>query len=166
MSSFLDDSCVSAQFSSADGAHSGSPSIQALSETYRDVLQALRLAGFSDFEDIITALPELDVSKHKKYCLQKVEALPSSFTALAASRPWLLFWSVRALSLLGHELTMTFKRQCIRLLALCQSASGGFGGGPGQLPHLAPSYAACAALFEMLALSLLFNSLFCVFYHR
>jgi protein farnesyltransferase subunit beta len=149
MSLFSDDACFSAQNLQADSSHMGSLSIQALDETYRAVLEALRIAGFSDFEDMLSALPELNISKHKKYCLQKVEALPASFTALAASRPWLLFWSVRALSLLGHDLPIAFKRKCIRLLALCQSASGGFGGGPGQLPHLAPSYAACAALCEM-----------------
>jgi protein farnesyltransferase subunit beta len=149
MSSFLDDGCLSAQDFSVDGFQSGSQSTQALDDTYRAVLQALQDAGFSDFEDLATALPELDVRSHKKYCLQKLEALPSSFTALSASRPWLLFWSLRALSLLGHELPIAFKRKCIHLLSLCQSTSGGFGGGPGQLPHLAPSYAACATLCQM-----------------
>ena len=28
----------------------------------------------------------------------------------------------------------------------CQSTEGGFGGGPGQYPHLAPTYAAVNAL--------------------
>lgn len=31
-------------------------------------------------------------------------------------------------------------------LGLCQSPKGGFGGGPGQMPHLAPTYAAVNAL--------------------
>ena len=31
-------------------------------------------------------------------------------------------------------------------LASCQHGDGGFGGGPQQLPHLAPTYAAVAAL--------------------
>ncbi len=34
----------------------------------------------------------------------------------------------------------------ISFLRSCQAASGGFGGGPSQLPHLAPTYAATAAL--------------------
>ncbi len=34
-------------------------------------------------------------------------------------------------------------------LGLCQCAGGGFGGGPGQLAHLAPTYAAVAALAEL-----------------
>ena len=149
MTSSLGDSCLSAPNLPLDGFPESSPSIQSLDDTYRAVLQALQAAGFSDFDDIISALPALDAPSHKKYCLQKLELLPSSFTALAASRPWLLFWSLRALSLLGHEIPIDFKRRCIRLLMLCQSASGGFGGGPGQLPHLAPTYAACAALCQM-----------------
>lgn len=35
---------------------------------------------------------------------------------------------------------------CIDTLRRCQHRGGGFGGGPGQLPHLAPSYAAVNAL--------------------
>ena len=34
-------------------------------------------------------------------------------------------------------------------LSSCQSPDGGFGGGPQQLPHLAPTYAALAALTEL-----------------
>ena len=37
----------------------------------------------------------------------------------------------------------------IRFLRSCQAASGGFGGGPLQLPHLAPTYAATAALVSL-----------------
>lgn len=33
-----------------------------------------------------------------------------------------------------------------QFLELCQSPDGGFGGGPGQYPHLAPTYAAVNAL--------------------
>lgn len=34
-------------------------------------------------------------------------------------------------------------------LGSCQSPDGGFGGGPQQLPHLAPTYAALAALTDL-----------------
>ena len=37
----------------------------------------------------------------------------------------------------------------INFLRSCQAASGGFGGGPLQLPHLAPTYAATAALVTL-----------------
>lgn len=34
----------------------------------------------------------------------------------------------------------------VKLLSLCQADSGGYAGGPGQLPHLAPTYAAVMTL--------------------
>jgi protein farnesyltransferase subunit beta len=34
----------------------------------------------------------------------------------------------------------------IIMIYRCQSPKGGFGGGPGQYPHLAPTYAAVNAL--------------------
>ena len=37
----------------------------------------------------------------------------------------------------------------INFLKSCQAASGGFGGGPLQLPHLAPTYAATAAMVSL-----------------
>jgi protein farnesyltransferase subunit beta len=37
----------------------------------------------------------------------------------------------------------------VRFLGGCQDADGGFGGSPGQLPHLAPTYAAVATLLSM-----------------
>ena len=37
----------------------------------------------------------------------------------------------------------------IDFLAHCQDAEGGFGGGPSQLPHLAPTYAAVASLVTL-----------------
>nr|XP_048711679.1 protein farnesyltransferase subunit beta isoform X1 [Caretta caretta] len=38
------------------------------------------------------------------------------------------------------------KSSVCQFLSRCQSPSGGFGGGPGQHPHLAPTYAAVSAL--------------------
>lgn len=37
----------------------------------------------------------------------------------------------------------------VHFLQRCQDPGGGFGGGPGQLPHLAPSYAAVATLVTL-----------------
>ena len=41
------------------------------------------------------------------------------------------------------------EEEVVAFLARCQSAGGGFGGGPGQLAHLAPSYAATCALLTI-----------------
>jgi hypothetical protein len=37
----------------------------------------------------------------------------------------------------------------VEFLNLCQDPTGGFSGGPGQLPHLAPTYAAVLALVTL-----------------
>ena len=37
-------------------------------------------------------------------------------------------------------------RRVVSTLATCQHPEGGFGGGPGQMAHLAPTYAAINAL--------------------
>lgn len=66
--------------------------------------------------------------------------------ALDASRPWLVYWIVHALELMHVQLDQVLKRQVVDFLAKCQNPSGGFGGGPGQMSHLAPTYAAVNAI--------------------
>ena len=53
-----------------------------------------------------------------------------------------------ALALLGESLPPDLADDVVSS-ALCQHPDGGFGGGPGQMPHLAPTYAATACLAEI-----------------
>lgn len=39
--------------------------------------------------------------------------------------------------------------QVVAFLSSCQHPEGGYGGGPGQLAHLAPTYAAVSALLTL-----------------
>jgi protein farnesyltransferase subunit beta len=67
-----------------------------------------------------------------------------------ASRPWICYWILHSLALLNLPLPPTPSRQSIvEFLAVCQHPNGGFGGGPFQLPHLATTYAAVAALVTL-----------------
>lgn len=76
--------------------------------------------------------------------------LPNGYIGLDASRPWLVFWIVHSLALLNAPLPQEVDSSAIvAFLARCQDAAGGFGGGPGQLPHLAPTYAAIATLVTL-----------------
>lgn len=94
---------------------------------------------------------------HTAYLLSGLDSLPAGYASLDASRPWLVYWILHALSLLGRtfepdaapqdRLPVALAERCVSLLAACQHPSGGFGGGPGQEPHLAPTYAAVNALF-------------------
>ena len=68
---------------------------------------------------------------------------------LDASRPWLVFWNVHALALLGHCVDAALSSKIVAFLRSCRTAEGGYAGGPGQLAHLAPTYAAVMALCEL-----------------
>ena len=72
--------------------------------------------------------------------------LSQGYECLDASRPWLVYWLLHSLELLGEELNEEEKAQIVGFLQRCQDPSGGFAGGPGQVAHLAPTYAAVNAL--------------------
>eukprot|EP00850_Spirogloea_muscicola_P005961 SM000028S10055 [mRNA] locus=s28:140582:144993:+ [translate_table: standard] len=65
---------------------------------------------------------------------------------VCASRPWVCYWILHSLALLGHRLERRLVDSCAAFLARCQHPEGGFGGGPGQMAHLATTYAAVCAL--------------------
>lgn len=68
------------------------------------------------------------------------------YECLDSSRPWLLYWILNAGALLGHRFDDTLLERVIGFLVRCRCPGGGFGGGPGQIAHLAPTYAAVSAL--------------------
>ena len=76
------------------------------------------------------------------------EPLKPSYISLEASRPWIAYWILHALDLLGQrELILEkFSESVPGMLGRCQYPTGGFGGGPYQYPHLATTYAAVSAL--------------------
>jgi prenyltransferase beta subunit len=65
---------------------------------------------------------------------------------LDCSRPWLCFWILHSLHILGVRLEDEDYSKIVCFLSKCQAPEGGFGGGPGQLPHLASTYAAVNTL--------------------
>ncbi|CAI5461577.1 unnamed protein product [Closterium sp. Yama58-4] len=87
--------------------------------------------------------------RHVRFLLKGLDHLSSSYASLDASRPWLVFWIVHSLSLLQHPLDASLAARCADTLRRCQHPEGGFGGGPGQLAHLATTYAAVAALLTV-----------------
>lgn len=70
--------------------------------------------------------------------------------SLDASRPWLIYWIIHSFAILDAELDPRGRQRAVSTLAHCRpspdSPRGGFGGGPGQRPHLATTYAAVLAL--------------------
>ncbi|KAJ3434365.1 protein farnesyltransferase subunit beta [Anaeramoeba flamelloides] len=94
---------------------------------------------------------KLSRNLHKKYLLNSLKGLSESNQALDASIPWLIYWTLHSLDILGvldseefakEFIQKGFVKKAISTLSWCQSKDGGFGGGHLQLPHLAPTYAA------------------------
>lgn len=80
------------------------------------------------------------------------EGYPSAYVSLDSSRPWLVYWSLHALSLLGA--LPSDPAQVDRIIDTISGfqvpIEGGFGGGDQQVTahyaHLAPTYASLSAL--------------------
>ncbi|GLG96877.1 Protein farnesyltransferase subunit beta [Gryllus bimaculatus] len=90
--------------------------------------------------------PSLFRGKHVSYLKKCLFYLPNSYECLDASRPWLCYWILHSLELLEETLDAEDRSKIALFIGRCQSPDGGFGGGPGQHPHLAPTYAAVNAL--------------------
>eukprot|EP01147_Barroeca_monosierra_P003192 gene3192-5921_t len=88
----------------------------------------------------------LTIDSHLQYAARSLNKLSSAFECLDASRPWLIYWNLNTYVLLGGLISEKLANSVIETLSLCQSEQGGFGGGIGQLPHTAPTYAAINAL--------------------
>lgn len=92
----------------------------------------------------------LQRGRHARFAAAGAGRLPASFASLDASRPWITYWVLHSLALLEAPLPEGLAPDDITsFLAACAAAGGGYGGGPGQLPHLAPTYASVAALLTL-----------------
>ncbi len=79
-----------------------------------------------------------------------LEGHPSAYVSLDSSRPWLVYWSLHALSLLD-AVPMDESERIIQTIASFQvPIEGGFGGGDQQFSahyaHLAPTFASLSAI--------------------
>jgi len=85
---------------------------------------------------------------HIYYLVRALHALGEGYTSLDASRPWIVYWVVHSLDLLGtlHQLPPSMIERILDFLSRCQHPDGGFGGGPGQISHVAPTFASVMTL--------------------
>ncbi|KOS19933.1 Protein farnesyltransferase subunit beta [Escovopsis weberi] len=90
-------------------------------------------------------VPRLDRQRHARFLHTQLGRLPAGFVGADASRPWMMYWSLAGLSLLGEDVD-AYRARLVRTARLMQNATGGFGGGFGQTSHLATSYATVLAL--------------------
>lgn len=75
--------------------------------------------------------------------------LGPSYQVLDANRPWICYWLLHSIALLGQSVDPELEDGIVDFLKRCQDKNGGYGGGPGQLPHLATTYAAVNALMTL-----------------
>ncbi|KAF9002448.1 terpenoid cyclases/protein prenyltransferase alpha-alpha toroid [Cyathus striatus] len=91
--------------------------------------------------------PELNKNAHLQYLVRNlVQGFPERYTSQDASQPWLLFWTLQGFSALQVAMDPGNRQKAIDTIMTWQHPDGGFGGGPGQAPHLLATYAAVSAL--------------------
>lgn len=90
--------------------------------------------------------PTLIRQRHVGFLKRSITHLSEAYECLDCSKPWLCYWILHSLEILGERLEDVEYSKIAGFLAKCQSPNGGFGGGPGQYPHLASTYAAVNAL--------------------
>lgn len=91
-------------------------------------------------------LPILNREDHISYLVGSIGSVSASYQGLDCSRPWMVYWILNSFSLLDFKLPHQIDDDIISFLTKCRSPDGGFGGGPGQFPHLATTYAAVNSL--------------------
>ncbi|TFK60670.1 terpenoid cyclases/Protein prenyltransferase [Pluteus cervinus] len=91
--------------------------------------------------------PALQKQLHMSFLVRNmVQGFPARYISQDASQPWLMFWTLQAFSILQVGLDPGNKQRAIDTVMSWQHPDGGFGGGPGQRPHLLPTYASVCAL--------------------
>ncbi|KAF2812618.1 terpenoid cyclases/Protein prenyltransferase [Mytilinidion resinicola] len=113
-------------------------------ETLDDILPFLEDNPY-DFELNSFGVPKLQRAQHVAFLRRALGNYPAQFAAMDAARPWLLYWSLQGLTCLGEDVS-EYRERVTYTFSAAQHPMGGFGGGHGQLPHLAGSYAAVLSL--------------------
>ncbi|GME47222.1 protein farnesyltransferase subunit beta [Neofusicoccum parvum] len=90
-------------------------------------------------------IPHLLRQEHLDYAADGLTDYPAPFVAMDASRPWIPYWSLFAISILGED-PSGYREGAVEMYRPLQHLSGGFGGGHGQSPHVICSYASVLAL--------------------
>ncbi|KAI0073085.1 terpenoid cyclases/Protein prenyltransferase [Panus rudis PR-1116 ss-1] len=117
-----------------------------LQSATENILKA-RIPGHALPTDSTPVQPTLQRQQHLRFLLRNlVQGFPARYVSQDASQPWLIFWTLQGFSVLGVGLDPTNKKKTVDTLLAMQHPEGGFCGGPGQFPHLLPTYAAVSAM--------------------
>lgn len=103
----------------------------------------------SKIDDIFAGSSEQDLNTHTRFLRMMLGvdgSLPSPFVKLDASHPWLVFWPLNSLELVGSPASPEEKARAAETILQLQNPDGGFAGGVGQSSHVIGTYAAIMAL--------------------
>ncbi|PHH65998.1 hypothetical protein CDD81_946 [Ophiocordyceps australis] len=105
------------------------------------------LAGRQEGQGAVNAqgVPHLFRDRHIKFLHKHLGPLPPQFMSADPSKPWILYWCLNALSLLGQDVAV-YRSRVVETVRPMQNKSGGFAGGFGQTSHLATTYAVVLSL--------------------
>lgn len=121
------------------------PTSDVQDETVEDCLKYL-LAGDKDATYNLNGIARLARDRHFRFLGSVLEhKFPGNFIGADASRPWFLYWCLSGLVLLGHDVGR-WRDGVVATAGSMQNEDGGFGGGCGQMSHLACTYATLLAL--------------------
>ncbi|KAL1591694.1 CAAX farnesyltransferase (FTase) subunit beta [Paraconiothyrium brasiliense] len=113
-------------------------------ETLEAVLPFLE-GNPNDFPLNEFGIPHLQREKHIKFLQKALGDYPAPFAMMDASRPWIVYWSLQGLSVLGYPIH-EYSERVIHTFKIAQHPNGGYGGNYGHLPHLAATYAAVLSI--------------------
>lgn len=101
---------------------------------------------FEQLSSMDPTLPYFYRKEHIRFLERSLRFLSTGYECLDSSRPWLIYWILQSAHLLNFTFSPEILSDVVKFLSNCRAVHGGFAGGPGQLPHLAPTYAAVLSL--------------------
>ncbi|POR34414.1 Protein farnesyltransferase subunit beta [Tolypocladium paradoxum] len=113
-------------------------------ETIEECLPFLLTGEGHDYRNA-HGIPHLYRDRHVKFLQKQLGNLPSMFKSADPSRPWIFYWCLAGLSLLGEDVD-SYRSRLIETVRPMQNETGGFAGGFGQTSHLATTYATVLSL--------------------
>ena len=90
-------------------------------------------------------VPHLERKRHIAFLHKSLKKLPAPYVAADASRPWMFYWALAGLVAMGEDVSQ-YRERLVSTVRPIQNPSGGFGGGNGQMSHLATTYATLLSL--------------------
>lgn len=93
----------------------------------------------------------LNKKKHIERLIELLTCpLAKDFEKIVPSQTWTVYWTTHSLALLEQDKTISdLTEEIIKFMQDCAHPDGGYGGGPGQIAHVATTFAAVNALLTV-----------------